>query len=78
MISGFPTDFENNFDYQTKADPDLTQTTKPLYFGQAKRGAAATDTIWIICKYTYSAAGLEISRQGATGAWTNRASLTYT
>lgn len=48
-----------------------------IYVGRAAAGTAESATGWTITRTTYSALGVLQTTRTATGAWTNRASLTY-
>lgn len=47
-----------------------------IYHGYAPRGAANTDALWLVEKWTWDA-GNPVSKQTADGSWDDRASLTY-
>jgi hypothetical protein len=49
----------------------------PVYVGIALSGTKQTDPTWVIRHLTYDATWRLTSKTLATGAWTNRASLTY-
>lgn len=48
-----------------------------IYNGRAPAGTAENATGWTIIRTTYSALGALQTTTTATGAWTDRASLTY-
>jgi len=58
-------------DYQGRSD------YQPVYLGTNLPGANLTDTTWNIRYLTYDSDSRVDSIQNATGAWTNRTSLTY-
>ena len=47
------------------------------YVGRAPVGTAESSTGWVIKRRTFSAAGVLLTTRTGSGAWTNRASLTY-
>jgi hypothetical protein len=47
------------------------------YVGRAPVGTAESSTGWVIKRRTFTAAGVLLTTTTASGAWTNRASLTY-
>ena len=47
------------------------------YVGRASVGTAESSTGWVIKRRTFTAAGVLLTTATASGAWTNRASLTY-
>jgi hypothetical protein len=55
---------------------DASATTT-IYNGRAAAGTAENATGWTIIKTTFSAFGAKLTEGTASGAWTNRASLTY-
>lgn len=59
------------FDYDVRTDGN------PVYIGQAVPGTATSATTWAIKKFTYDSSSRPTQIQNATGAWTNRVSLTY-
>lgn len=48
-----------------------------IYVGRASPGTAESSAGWVIKRRTFTAAGVLLTTRTATGAWTNRASLTY-
>jgi hypothetical protein len=48
------------------------------YVGRAPVGTSESSSGWVIKRRTFSAAGVLLTTRTASGAWTNRASLTYT
>jgi hypothetical protein len=48
-----------------------------IYSGRAAVGTAESSTGWTIKRRTFSAAGVLLTTTTATGAWSNRVSLTY-
>lgn len=58
-------------DYQTRSD------YQPVYLGTNTPGAALSDPTWNIRLITYDGSNRATMIQNATGAWTNRTSLTY-
>jgi hypothetical protein len=48
------------------------------YVGRAPVGTAESSSGWVIKRRTFSAAGVLLTTRTASGAWTSRASLTYT
>jgi hypothetical protein len=49
-----------------------------IYAGRAAAGTAENATGWTVIRTTYTALGVLQATAAASGAWTNRASLTYT
>jgi hypothetical protein len=49
-----------------------------IYTGRAASGTSESATGWAIKRRTFTAAGVLTGTGTATGAWSNRASLTYT
>lgn len=66
-ISEVPSTLQERWDW-TSGDMD--------YHGYASQGASDSDTVWFIEKWTWTS-GNPTLKQTAEGAWTDRASLTY-
>jgi hypothetical protein len=58
---------------------DSTSTAGVIYFGNAATGTAESIASWTITREAFTTAGVRLPpTKTASGAWTNRASLTYT
>lgn len=53
-------------------------TANIIYSSRAPVGTPESSPVWPIKRRTFSSAGLLTATANATGAWTNRTSLTYT
>lgn len=62
-------------DQQLRVEYDGDQN--PIYVGLGARGLAASATGWLVSKYTFDVNNNPTLRQTATGAWDDRATLTY-
>jgi len=51
--------------------------TNTIYVGKAAAGTAESSTGLVITRTTFSTAGVLLTTKTASGAWTARASLTY-
>jgi hypothetical protein len=60
--------------YEVRIDGAATST---VYTGRAPVGTAESASGWTIKRRTFSAAGVLLTTRTASGAWTARASLTY-
>jgi hypothetical protein len=60
--------------FEVRIDGAATST---VYVGRASVGTAEAATGWTIKRRTFSAAGVLLTTKTASGAWTARASLTY-
>jgi hypothetical protein len=56
---------------------DSTSTSNTIYVGKAPAATAESSTGWAITRTIFSAAGVLMTTRTASGAWTSRASLTY-
>lgn len=63
------------YDDQTRMDYSGTLSGSPIYVGHAKKGTADSGA-WRVCKYTDTVDGPTLI-QCTDGAWTDRASLSY-
>ena len=56
---------------------DSTTTSNTIYVGKAAPGSSESSEVWTITKFQFSAAGVLLTTTYASGAWSNRTSLTY-
>jgi hypothetical protein len=59
-------------------DYDVRTDSNPVYVGFNFRGAATSDTNWVLQKLTYDASSRVTIVQIAIDSWDNHASATYT
>ena len=60
--------------YAIRIDASMVHT---IYTGRAAVGTAESSTGWTIKRRTFSTVGVLLTTTTVTGAWSNRASLTY-
>lgn len=65
------TDFESRLDYAGRTDD------QPVYVGRASSGTATSSGVWVVEKVTYDGSDRPTRKQVLTGAWDNRASLSW-
>jgi hypothetical protein len=56
----------------------IDASTATVYTGRAPVGTSESSSGWVIKRRTFTAAGVLLTTRTASGAWTSRASLTYT
>lgn len=69
MFCEAPSTLQNRFEYNVD--------TTVLYAGYAIKGAAASDEVWTIQKFTYTSQMVTLKQTAVRVAWDNRASATY-
>ena len=75
LVPGVGTTPPSGAVYEVRIDGAATST---VYTGRAPVGTAESASGWTIKRRTFSAAGVLLTTRTASGAWTARASLTYT
>lgn len=70
------TDRESGVTLQVKREYDGEEL---LYAGIAPRGAADSDSVWMVCKFTYDSEGrpLNDTPSAANVRWSDRATISY-
>jgi hypothetical protein len=62
---------------QKRIDYDVRTDENPVYVGYNIRGAATSDSTWVLQKISYDGSNRVTLVQIATGSWDDRASVTY-
>jgi hypothetical protein len=75
LVPGVGTTPPSGAIYEVRIDGAATST---VYVGRAPVGTSESSSGWVIKRRTFSAAGVLLTTRTASGAWVNRASLTYT
>lgn len=65
------------FNSQKRMDYDVRTDDNPVYVGFNHRGAASSDTNWVLQKLTYDASDRITLVQVSTNSWDNRTTTTY-
>lgn len=70
-IWNFPEQFQSKLDYGARTDDQA------VYIGRAPKGTTTSQNNWVIFYLTYDGSNRLESVTVSTGAWLDRASLTY-